>query len=191
MTYINAYFHSESLSAEWWITFLDSHEYLRQHFYTPISVVIMCFVYHSDDKQIPQTLSRPHERFVVLCLRSNVPDLCPQNLAKFKTIHNIPEKMKSLFHKLSKIALDTLKDNKLILNKEEFEIMQDDLDTLQLTQPFDGFGLLHVDHFISTFATVETSYSFIHRAVQELLAAISILDVGNIDDINDVLDEHF
>ena len=183
VTYINAYFHNDSSSAELLLAFLNSNKYFYQHFYIPISVAIMCFVYRSDCKQIPQTLSRLYERFVVLCLRSNVPNTCLQDLAKFKTIHKIPEAMGPAFHKLCKIAFDMLKDNKLVLNEDEL----DEMDYLQLKQ-LDGFGLLHVDHYTSALATMETSYSFIHRAVQELLAAIFISDTGN---ISVILDEHF
>ena len=190
ITYINAYFHNDPSSAELLLDFLNSNKYLRQHFYIPISVTIMCFVYHSDGNQIPQTLCRLYERFIVLCLRSNIPDACLQDLAKFKTIHDIPEKMRSLFDKLCKIAFGMLKDNKLVMHEEEFGVVRDDLDSLQLKQ-FDGFGLLHIDHYTSKLATMETSYSFIHRAVQELLAAISILVTSNISDILDTLDEYF
>ena len=190
ITYINAYFHDDPSSAKLLLDFLSSNKYLRQHFYIPISVTIMCFVYHSDGNQIPQTLCRLYERFVVLYLRSNVPDTCLQDLAKFETIHNIPKNMRSLFDKLCKTAFDMLKDNKLVMHKEEFGVVQDDLDSLQLKQ-FDGFGLLHIDHYTSKLATMETSYSFIHRAVQELLAAISILDASHISKILDILDEYF
>ena len=187
VTYIKAYFHDDSSSAELLLAFLNSNYYLYQHFYIPISVVIMCFVYRSDGNESPQRVSRLYERFVVLCLRSNVPNTCLQDLAKFTTIHNIPETMKPVFDQLCKKAFDMLKDNKLVLNEEEVEVMQDGMDHLQLNH-FDGFGLLHVDHYTSTLATIETSYSFIHRAVQELLAAIFILDTGN---ISDILDEYF
>ena len=57
-TYINAYFHNEPSSAKLLLEFLSSNKYLRQHFYIPISVTIMCFVYHSDGNQIPKTLCR-------------------------------------------------------------------------------------------------------------------------------------
>ena len=183
ISYINAYFHNDPYSAELLLAFLNSNEYLYRHFYIPISVAIMCFVYRSDHKQIPQTLSRLYERFVVLFLRSHIPNTSPQDLAKFKTIHNIPGTMRPAVHKLCKIAFDMLKDNKLVLNEDELE----ETDNLQLKQ-FDGFGLLHIDHYTSTLATMETSYNFIHRSVQELLAAIFILDTGN---ISDILDEHF
>ena len=92
VTYIKAYFHNDCSTAELLLAFLDDNKYLCQHFYIPISVAIMCFVYRSDSKQIPQTLSKLYEHFIVLCLRSHVPDTCYQDLAKFKTIHNIPEK---------------------------------------------------------------------------------------------------
>ena len=184
IAYIKAYFHSDPSTGESLLKFLHSHEYLCQDFHIPISVAIMCFVYHSNDNKIPPTLSRLYEYFVVLCLRSNVPDTCAQDLEKFKTIHNVPEKVKPIFHKLCKLAFDMLEDSKLLLNKED---MPDDINNLQLKQ-FDGLGLLHVDHFVSTLATIETSYSFIHRVVQELLAAIFILNTGN---ISIVVDKYF
>ena len=187
VTYINAYFYNNPPSAKLLLEFLDGNKYLRQHFYIPISVTIMCFVYHSDGEDIPQTLCRLYQRFVVLCLRSHVPDVCLQNLAKFKTIQNIPVEMKPVFDQLCSLAFGMLRDNKLVLNEEEVEVIQDDLDSLQLKQ-FDGFGLLHVDHYISSLATMETCYSFIHRSVQELLAAIFISNTGN---ISDLLDEYF
>ena len=187
ITYINAYFHNDPSYAELLLAFLNSNEYLYRDFYIPISVTIMCFVYRSDCKQIPQTLSRLYERFVVLCLRSNIPNASPQDLAKFNSIHNIPGTMRPTFHRLCKIAFDMLKGNKLMLNEVELEVMQEEMDNLQVKQ-FDGFGLLHVDHYTTAVATMEISYSFIHRAVQELLAAIFILNTGN---ISDILDERF
>ena len=167
--------------------FLASSEYFSKDFCLPISVAIMCFVYQSDGKQTPHTLSKLYERFIVLCLRSYVPKVCQGDLAEFKTIHTIPEKMRPLFHKLCKIAFHMLKDNDAVLNEAKFEILQDDLDSLQLNQ-FDGFGLLCIEHYTGTLATVESSYSFIHQAVQELLAAVFIL---NTESINDVLDKYF
>ena len=187
VTYVNAYFYNNPPSAILLLEFLDGNEYLRQHFYIPISVTIMCFVYHSDGEDIPQTLCQLYQRFVVLCLRSHVPDVCLQNLAKFKTIQNIPVEMKPVFDQLCSLAFDMLRDNKLVFSEGEVEVIQDDLDSLQLKQ-FDGFGLLHVDHYISSLATMETFYSFIHRSVQELLAAIFISNTGN---ISDLLDEYF
>ena len=187
MTYIKAYFHNDSSSGELLLTLLNTNEHLSQHFYIPISVTIMCFVYRSDGKQIPQTLSKLYERFVLLCLRSNVPDASVQDLKNFKTLYDIPEKMRSAFHNLCKIAFNMLKDNKLVLSKEEVEIIQDDVDTQKLKQS-DGFGLLHIDHYTTTLATMETSYSFIHRCIQELLAAIFISNTGR---ISDELDKHF
>ena len=184
---INAYFHDDPPYAKLLLDLLNSNQYLRQHFYIPISVTIMCFVYHSDGEHIPQTLCQLYKRFVLLCLRSHVPDVCLQDLAKFKSIQNLPKRMKPIFGKLCSLAFDMLKDNKLVLNEEEIEVMRDDLDSLQLKQ-FDGFGLLHVYHYTSSLATMETSYSFIHRSIQELLTAVFISNTGN---VSDLLDKYF
>ena len=185
VNYIKAYFCNER-SAESLLAFLNSSEYLCQQFYLPISVAIMRLVYLYG-KQIPRTRSRLYERFVVLCLRSHVPDTCRQDFKKFNEICNIPEKMKPIFDNLCKIAFDMLKDKRLVLYDEEMDVMQDGMDNLQLEQ-FDGFGLLHIDHCIGEQGTMKACYSFIHRPVQELLAAIFILNAGI---TNDVLDEHF
>ena len=185
--YINTCFYTNPSSAKLLLNLLNGNQYLRQHFYIPISVTIMCFVYHSDSEHTPQTLCHLYKRFVLLCLRSYVLDVYPQDLAKFKTIQNLPKRIKPIFDKLCSLAFDMLKDNKLMLNEEEIEVMQDDLDGLQLKQ-FDGFGLLHVHHYTSSLVTLETSYSFIHRSVQELLTAIFISNTGNVIDL---LDEYF
>ena len=187
VTYINAYFHDNPSSAKLLLDLLNSNQYLRQHFYIPISITIMCFVYYSDGEHVPQTLCQLYKRFVLLCLRSHVPDVCLQDLEEFTSIQNMPTKMKPMFHKFCNLAFDMLKDKKLTLHKKEIEVMQDDLDRLQLKR-FDGFGLLHVDHYTSSLATMETCFSFIHRSVQELLAAIFISNTGN---VSDLLDDYF
>ena len=104
MTYIDGYFQNDPPSAEFLHTYLNIHENLCQHFYIPISVAIMCFVCCFNDKWIPPTLSRLYEHSVLLCLRFNVCDTSPQDLPEFKTIHDVPEKVQPVFHKLCKIA---------------------------------------------------------------------------------------
>ena len=188
--YIKHYFNNDLQLAELLIDMLKGREYLRRHFYIPITVAIMCFVYsHSDEGEIPETLSKLYEDFVLLYIYSNVPDTCRKNIKEFNTLSDVPEILKPLFGKLCKTAYDMLRDQKLVFDEDILEITNSDLKTLDLDQEqFDGLGLLHVEYFPTKLATTKRSYSFIHRAVQELLAAIFILDTGN---ISDVLDEHF
>ena len=82
-----------------------------------------------------------------------------------------------------------LRDQKLVFDEDILGITNRDLKHLHLApEQFDGLGLLHVEYFPTKWATTKRSYSFIHRAVQELLAAIFILDTAN---ISDILEEHF
>ena len=188
--YIKHYFNNDLQLAELLIAMLKGREYLRRHFYIPITVTIMCFVYsHSDEGEIPETLSKLYEHFVLLYICSNVPDTCRKNIKEFNTLSVVPEILKPLFAKLCKAAYDMLRDQKLVFDEDILGITNSDLKTLDLyPEQFDGLGLLHVEYFPTKLATTKRSYSFIHRAVQELLAAIFILDTGN---ISDVLDEHF
>ena len=188
--YIKHYFNNNLPSAELLIDMLKGREYLCRHFYIPITVAIMCFVYsHSDEGEIPETLSKLYEDFVLLYIYSNVPGTCRKDIEKFNTLNDVPEILKPLFGKLCKTAYDMLRDQKLVFDKDILGITNSDLKTLDLApEQFDGLGLLHVEYFPTKWATTKISYSFIHKAVQELLAAVFILDTGN---ISDILDEHF
>ena len=188
--YIKYYFNNDLQSAELLIDMLKGREYLRRQFYIPITVAIMCYVYsHSDDGEIPETLSKLYEDFVLLYICSNVPDTCRKDIKEFNTLSDVPKILKPLFGKLCKTAYDMLRDKKLVFDEDILGITNSDLKNLDLDpQQFDGLGLLHVEYFPTKWVTTKEFYSFIHRAVQELLAAIFILDTGN---ISDILDEHF
>ena len=185
--YIEKYFHnSNSQSAKSLLAFLKDRENLRRHYYIPITVAIMCFVCEKDRK-IPDTLSKLYERFVMLHIRPNVPKAHQHVIKKFSAFDNMPKNLKPFFDKLCKIAFYTLKDKELVFDEEQLEITEEEMESLNM-EHFDGFGLVHVDHYTKDLADRERSYTFIHRAVQELLAAIFVSKNCNIVDI---LDEHF
>jgi len=191
MLYIKLYFSDDLKSAELLIGMLKGREHLHRHFYIPITMAIICYVYsHSDDGQIPETLSKLYESFVLLYICSNIPDTCRQDIKKLSTLSNVPKILKPLFGKLCKTAYDMLRDKKLVFDEDILGITESDLKNVNLfPEQFDGLGLLHVEHFPTKQATTKRCYSFIHRAVQELLAAIFILqDTGN---ISGIVDEHF
>ena len=186
--YIKEYFKSNLKTANALLNFLKERENLRQHFYLPITVVIVCFVYCKSNNQIPDTLSKLYENFVLLCLRSHLSD--DKNKKHLKSIKNIPEKIQPVFSELCRLALNMLNNNQLMFNEDELKISDEDLRSLNPlnTDHFDGFGLLHVLHNTTEHADKEKYYSFIHRAVQELLAALSILESESVED---TLDKHF
>ena len=189
--YIKHYFRNDLQSAELLIAILKGREYLRQDFYIPITVAIMCYVYsHSDGGEIPETVSKLYEHFVLLYVCSNVPDMCRKDIKRFNTLSDVPEILKALFGKLCKTAYEMLRERKLVFDEDILGITYNDLESLNLDpEQFDGLGLLHVEYFPTKWATTKRSYSFIHRAVQELLAAIFILDAP--DNISVILDEYF
>jgi len=72
--------------------------------------------------------------------------------------------------------------------EEELQITTEDLQYLGVhsKEHFDGFGLLHAGYFISKLADRRRCYSFIHRAVPELLAAISVLHSDSVESTIDL-----
>ena len=185
--YIDNYFGNDLQSAKSLLDFLKDRKHLHRHFYIPITVVIMCFVYHRSGNQLPETLSKLYKWFVLLCIRSNISESQKLN---FTNVQNVPEKLKPLFSKLCKVAFDMLKLGKLQFLEKELKFSQEDLEPFgaQYNERFDGFGLLHIEHVTNDFADREKCYSFIHRAVQELLAAMSILESNNVEE---TIDQYF
>ena len=187
--FIKHYFNNDLQSAELLITILKGREYLRRHFYIPITVTIMCYVYSHSDGDIPETLSKLYEDFVLLYIRSNTPDTCRKDIEEFHTLSDVPKILQPIFSKLCKIAYDMSRNNKLVFNEDMLTITDNDLKALDLaSEQFDGLGLLHVEHSLTKRATAKKSYNFIHRSVQELLAAIFILGTSN---LSGILDEYF
>ncbi|XP_065906610.1 NACHT, LRR and PYD domains-containing protein 4C-like isoform X1 [Dysidea avara] len=171
---IKEYFKSNPQSAKSLFDVLRGHENLRQHFYIPMTVVILCFVYCKSNYQLPSSLSKLYEKFVLLCIRSNIPE---SQRKQFKTLQSVPSKLRPVFNQLCELALKKLVDKKLVFDEEELEDLP-----IAKTDRFDGFGLLHIEHVTDEFGDRVKSYSFIHRAVQELLAAILILESKTVED---------
>ena len=184
LLYIHNYFANDLQSAKSLLHFLKDRKHLHRHFYIPITVVIMCFVYRKGGNQLPETLSKLYKWFVLLCVRANIPD---SQRPYFTTIQSLPETLRPPFHKLCKVAFDMLKLGKLEFHERELKVFQEDLEP-HYFENFDGFGLLHIEYVINDLADREKCYSFIHRAVQELLAAMSILESNNVED---TIDQYF
>ena len=141
----------------------------------------MCFVYCKSGNQLPETLSKLYEKFLLLSVRSNIPETLRK---KFTSLYSMPNELIPLFSKLCKIALRMLINKTLVFDGEELE---DELKQLHFTST-DVFGLLSVEHVTNELAEKEIHYCFIHRAVQELLAAMSILESNSVED---TIDKHF
>ena len=182
--YIEKHFGDDFKSAELLLCLLKNHQSLHHNFYIPITVAMMCFVYQHNGGQIPKTLSKLYEQFVIACFCSSIPYSCFQYTKRFISFSTVPKQLKLAFSELCKTAFITLKDKKLVFGEQKLHLTKESTENLH----FDGFGLLHIDHYTNEPGTTEKSYSFIHLAVQEILAAIFISDTGN---ASEILDECF
>ena len=184
--YVQQYFEDDIQNAHSLLDFLKDRENLRRHFYIPITVAIMCYVYRYNGNKIPETLSRLYENFVLLFVRHHI----PSTYKKFKSIKNLPKELWPLFMKLCKLAYDMLVENKVLLSEEELDIAKEDLAclSLQSADHFDGFGLLQITHTSDMMGSMEKTYGFLHRSVQELLAAIYI---WKRDMVGSTIDQYF
>ncbi|XP_065900460.1 NACHT, LRR and PYD domains-containing protein 14-like isoform X2 [Dysidea avara] len=180
--YVDEHFKNLSLSKQVLLTNLQGHDYFHQDFHVPITILIMCFICCYDSYlPKPTTSSKLYERFVLLFMHSNIPGTYGKT---FKSLHNVPKDLNPLFSKLCSIALRMVISEDLQFNKEELE---DDLKHLPFKSS-DAFGLLSSEHGIDEFAGKQIHCSFIHRLVQELLAALSVVESQTVEHI---IDQHF
>ena len=93
--YVNKYFNDDKNNSKSLLSFLKEQENLRRHFYIPITVAIMCYVYSYNGNKIPETLSLLYEIFVLLFVRHHIP-----RTYKFKSVKNLPQQLWPLFMKL-------------------------------------------------------------------------------------------
>ena len=184
--YIHKYFKDDEDNGDALLAFLKNRENLRRDFYIPITVAIMCYVYRYSGNNMPETLSQLYENFVLLFVCNHI----PKTYKKFKSIKKLPEKLWPLFKKLCKLAFDMLVKSKVVISEEELDITEEDLTCLplQTVDHFDGFGLLQIMHTTDKLGDLEKYYCFLHRAVQELLAAIYL---WKSDMIEDTIDRYF
>ena len=150
-------------------------EYFEHHLtvsslcYIPFNLVVLLYLY----KQgifLPKNSTELYNCFIchTIC----------RHLAKHGRACNItkladlPEPYNHIICELSKLSLESLKNNKLIFTLDEIKAACDDITATP--GAINGFGLLQaVEHFGLTGTTI-TTFNFLHFSIQEYLAAYHI-----------------
>jgi len=173
--YIMAYFTQEDTvdTGEKLLKDLENYPNVANACYIAINLTIVCYVYCVCDYNLPPTLTKVYEAFVLhailryfkklqIIADSNMPQL-----DKINELHDLDNPTKVILKNLGQLALNGISTNDLCFSKKElFEMCAPD----ESFVPFDGYGLLKALRVSKNYHT-ETVYHFLHLTIQEWLAA--------------------
>lgn len=169
--YINKYFQGHdncSQVVQHVLSQLESSPRLKRLIFVPVNLSIVLFIFKQNDQQIPQSYTALYETFLrILLNRYQEKKLCEYR--KIKDLKHLPECIFNMLQKLGKLAYYELLRDKMIFTEELIQKYCFDAPQ-RIPEDFDGMGLLHVSN--SVYHThVSKTYHFVHRTLQELLAA--------------------
>jgi len=137
--------------------------------YIPLNCAIMLFVYTYKSYTLPDTITQLYEAFLVNTLKRHV-DKYNERLGKrVRSLDRLPDsQLQECLQRLSKLAFEGLENDQSTFYIEELEA------ELSITPEGDLhselLGIMNVFHSTSGVG-IEESYQFLHRTVQEFLAA--------------------
>jgi hypothetical protein len=133
----------------------------------PLNCSIVLYVYEMEDYRLPDTLTELYELFILHSLRRYTTRTQSANDAeRLRDIRKLPSPIQGHFDILSKLAYSSLKEDKLIFEREDLEhalslVFSTDLPMLDLMTSAKSY---------SSRGTHDT-YSFLHLTIHEYLGA--------------------
>ena len=147
----------------------------------PLNCSIVLYVYEMENYRLPDTLTELYELFILHSLRRYTTRTQSANVAeRLHDLRKLPNPIQDHFGILSKLAYSSLKEDKLVFEREELEqtlslVFNTDIPMLDLMTSAKSY---------SKRGTHDT-YSFLHLTIQEYLcafwAANNLSDKGKLD----------
>ena len=168
--YITKYFqdHYNSLQiVQHVLSQLEKSPHLKRLVCVPVNLSIILFIIKQSNEQVPQSYTAIYETFLLILL-NRYQDKKLYDSTKLTSLNHLPDCVFNLLHKLGKMAYYELLCDRMTFKEEV--VQKYCFDSNIIPEDFDGMGLLHVNNRIYS-THVSKTYQFIHRTIQELLAA--------------------
>ena len=141
--------------------------HLKHIVFVPVNLSIVLFIFKQNNQQIPQSYTALYETFLLILL-NRYQEKNLYDFIRIKSLKYLPDCIFKMLHNLGKMAYYELLCDRMTFTEE---IIQNYcVDSNKIPHDFDGMGLLHVNNRVYS-THVSKTYQFIHRTVQELLAA--------------------
>ena len=137
---------------------LQSNPVLKSLAYVPVNLSILVHVFEKY-KLLPSTLTKLYQQYVLLKLRLHNQRKTGKDNKSITDLNSLPDNISESLKKLCELAYDGIKKQKLDLTESDIKPLD-----------YDGMGLLQVNNYMLRRGSNKT-YEFIHKTVQEFLAA--------------------
>ena len=158
--------------------YLKCHPVINGLIYVPLHLAVLLYLFKVQSK-LPETLTEMNESFILHTIyRSLAKDqLTPTTVVV--SIKDLPESVKTIVNKLSKIAFIGLQDNRLVFTHAEIETNCPEIKH-DIPGALNVFGLLQaVQHYSKKGIGTIISYNFLHLTMQEYLAALYASNISH------------
>ena len=156
--------------AEYFCSELRRLPLLRCFVFVPINLSIALYIFHTNNCQLPSTFTDMYINLVLIQLRRYQAKVSSE-ITSIENLYDLPYYIGDMLLRLGKMAYDEISKEELTLIFDELQIKHYCFDSSKGNlESFDGMGLLQVTNH-RRFESISKTYQFIHRTLQELLAA--------------------
>ena len=186
--YIRLYFEDYAGAAEKLTEELKIYPNVGSTCYVAINLTILCYVYLASEFNLPTTLTEVYEQFVIHAIKRHFNRLIAKSdpgsiaidtawLASVDSVSGFTDSTNQVLTGLGRLALNGLDNGDLSYSNKEVTRTCDN------NEPdFDGFGLLKIITVYRKHGP-EYHYQFLHLTVQEYLAAYTIYQMKEHDQV--------
>ena len=145
------------------------HPIINSLCYIPLNLAILLYLFHLGS--LPETLTDLNESFIIHTVYRHMKKMLLSAIPGcIYHIKDMPENIKQILHKLSKLAYVGLMRNQLVFTYDDLKNVCPEV--YDKSEAVNGFGLLQaVKHYPQKGVGTTTSFNFLHLTMQEYLAA--------------------
>jgi len=159
---------------------LQDRPHIESMCYIPLNCRIVCELFVQQKGELPSTVTEIYSQLIRSILHR-----CFEDVEYFKSYADIPEKAKSTFTAVCRLAFEGIVNHKLVFSQKEIS----DLVGTEFSETFDGFGLFQAVQSFKIHGSVK-SFHFNHLTFQEYLAAYHISEHMNFPEQIGLVTEH-
>ena len=137
--------------------------------YIPLSLCILVHVFKLCHRKLPNTLTEVYLSFLLITLQRHKEKTTGSKKRPIMSLEKLPPDLRHILIALQKLAYQSLLQEQLIFSEDD--IAEALFDSQDIPWNFDGMGLFEV-HQLDLLTGVSRSFNFLHKTIQELLAAL-------------------
>ena len=166
--------------------YLHHHTTINSLCFTPFHLLVLLFLFKKG-YPLPNNSTELYKLFISLTICRHLAKYGNTVTQPITDLNNLPYPCGKIIQQLSKLSLQALNNNQLIITLEQIKSVCSQLEAIP--GAINGFGLLQVVEHIDIFYATKT-FNFIHFSIQEYLAAHYVANLPS-DEERSILEEYF